>query len=142
MGPGNQFQGINSASLCSLAGRYDNPIPPRFLAPINCLKIPAQVRQHQQTQQEHQGSNPSRNVCNSRSAFSLETIMLLLIKYILRNMCLAIMAPVSQLICAKEWRKSTNTFDAPIFLENKISHSLTAVCTRYYKSLHYKIFAQ
>ncbi len=32
---------MNSASLCSLAGRYDNPIPIRFLAPIDCLKIPA-----------------------------------------------------------------------------------------------------
>jgi hypothetical protein len=31
----------NSASLCSLAGRYDNPIPTRCLAPINLLKIPA-----------------------------------------------------------------------------------------------------
>ncbi len=27
--------------LCSLAGRYYNPIPTRFLAPIDCLKIPA-----------------------------------------------------------------------------------------------------
>jgi hypothetical protein len=35
--------GINSASLCSLAGRYDNPIPTRILlAPIDCSKIPAQ----------------------------------------------------------------------------------------------------
>jgi hypothetical protein len=42
MEPRNQFQGINSASLCSLAGRYDNPIPPRFLAHIDSLKIPAQ----------------------------------------------------------------------------------------------------
>jgi hypothetical protein len=32
---------MNSASLYSLAGRYDNPIPPRFLAPIAFLKIPA-----------------------------------------------------------------------------------------------------
>jgi hypothetical protein len=32
---------MNSASLCSLAGRYDNPIPTRFLATIDCLKIPA-----------------------------------------------------------------------------------------------------
>ncbi len=32
---------MNSASLCILAGRYDNPIPPRFLAPIDFLKIPA-----------------------------------------------------------------------------------------------------
>ncbi len=30
----------DSASLCSLAGRYDNPIPTRCLAPIDCLKIP------------------------------------------------------------------------------------------------------
>jgi hypothetical protein len=40
----NRFQGINSASLCSLAGRYDNPIPPWFLAPVDSLKIPAQAR--------------------------------------------------------------------------------------------------
>ncbi len=33
---------MNSASLCSLAGRYNNPIPPRCLAPIDFLKIPAQ----------------------------------------------------------------------------------------------------
>ncbi len=28
--PKNRFQGANSARLCSLAGRYDNPIPSRF----------------------------------------------------------------------------------------------------------------
>jgi hypothetical protein len=32
---------MNSASLCSLAGRYENPIPPRCLAPMDFLKIPA-----------------------------------------------------------------------------------------------------
>jgi hypothetical protein len=42
MEPRNRFQGMNSASLCSLAGRYYNPIPTRFLVPIDCLKIPAQ----------------------------------------------------------------------------------------------------
>jgi hypothetical protein len=41
--PRNQFQGIDSASLCSLAGRYDNHIPTRFLAPIDCVKILAQA---------------------------------------------------------------------------------------------------
>jgi hypothetical protein len=41
MGPRNWFQGMNSASLCSLAGRYENPIPPRCLAPIDFIKIPA-----------------------------------------------------------------------------------------------------
>jgi hypothetical protein len=33
---------MNSASLCSLAGRYNNPIPTPCLAPIDFLKIPAQ----------------------------------------------------------------------------------------------------
>jgi hypothetical protein len=42
-GPRNQFQGIDSASLCSLAGQYDNTIPARFLAPIDYSKVPAQV---------------------------------------------------------------------------------------------------
>jgi hypothetical protein len=42
MEPRNRFQGMNSASLCSLAGMYGNPIPTRFLAPIERLKIPAQ----------------------------------------------------------------------------------------------------
>jgi len=34
-------KGTNSSRLCSLAGRYDNPIPTRSLAPIDGLKIPA-----------------------------------------------------------------------------------------------------
>jgi len=34
--PRNEFR-----HLCSLAGRYNNPIPTWFLAPIDCLKIPA-----------------------------------------------------------------------------------------------------
>ncbi len=40
-GARNRFLGMNSASLCSLAGRYDNPIHTRFLAPIDCLKFSA-----------------------------------------------------------------------------------------------------
>ncbi len=32
---------MNSASLCSQAGRYDNPIPNRCQAPIDFLKFPA-----------------------------------------------------------------------------------------------------
>jgi hypothetical protein len=35
------IEGVNSASLCSLAGRSDNHIPTRFLAPMDCLKNPA-----------------------------------------------------------------------------------------------------
>ncbi len=36
--PKNRFQVINSARLCSLAGRYDNPIPTRFLAHTRLFK--------------------------------------------------------------------------------------------------------
>ncbi len=39
--PRNRFLGLNSASICSPAGRYDNPIPTQFIALIECLKIPA-----------------------------------------------------------------------------------------------------
>ncbi len=46
MEPRNRIQGMNFASLCSLAGRYDNPIPTRFLAPIDCLKIPPLAGRH------------------------------------------------------------------------------------------------
>jgi hypothetical protein len=37
---------MNSVNLCSLAGRDDNPMPPRFLAPIEFLKIPALGKPH------------------------------------------------------------------------------------------------
>ena len=40
--PSNRFQGINSASLCSLAGLYVNPIPMQSLAPTDWLKNPPQ----------------------------------------------------------------------------------------------------
>jgi len=39
--PGIDSKAPDSASLCSLAGRYDNPIPIRFLEPRDCSKIPA-----------------------------------------------------------------------------------------------------
>ncbi len=35
--------GIDSVSLCSLVGQYDNPIPTLFLALIDCSKIPARI---------------------------------------------------------------------------------------------------
>ncbi len=37
MEPRNRFQGLKFASL---AGRYDNPIPTRYLAPTDFLKTP------------------------------------------------------------------------------------------------------
>ncbi len=42
-GAQESIPGMNSASLCGLAGQYDNPIPTRFLAPIDYLKIPAPI---------------------------------------------------------------------------------------------------
>jgi hypothetical protein len=39
---------MNSASLCSLAGRYDNCIPTRLLAPIDFKKISALVLEREQ----------------------------------------------------------------------------------------------
>jgi hypothetical protein len=33
---------LKSLKIRALAGRYNNPIPTRFLAPIDCFKIPAQ----------------------------------------------------------------------------------------------------
>jgi hypothetical protein len=50
MEPRNRFQGMNFASLCILAGRYNIPIPTRFLAPIDCLKIPALLPQVSKSQ--------------------------------------------------------------------------------------------
>ncbi len=62
MGPRNWFQGMNSASLCSLAGRYDNPIPPRFLAPIDFLKIPALEKYHKNEEVELDHNKKSEHV--------------------------------------------------------------------------------
>ncbi len=41
----NRFLETYSARLCILAGLDDNPFPTRFLAPIDCLKIPAQRKE-------------------------------------------------------------------------------------------------
>jgi hypothetical protein len=61
--PRNRFQGRNSASLCSLTGRYVNPIPPRFLAPIDSLKIPAQNKQMRETVHCTDPYSTARNLC-------------------------------------------------------------------------------
>jgi hypothetical protein len=36
---------LKSLKIWALAGRYDNPIPTQFLAPIDCYKIPALVNE-------------------------------------------------------------------------------------------------
>ncbi len=43
MEPRNRFQGMNSASLCSLAGRYDNPIPNSVPSPHIMFKNSSSV---------------------------------------------------------------------------------------------------
>ncbi len=40
--PGIDSKESISPAYVSLAGQNDKPIPTRFLAPIDCLKIPAQ----------------------------------------------------------------------------------------------------
>ncbi len=42
--PKNRFQGIDSPSQCSLAGRYNNHIPTQFLAPLGCYKFQQRAR--------------------------------------------------------------------------------------------------
>jgi hypothetical protein len=43
----NRFQGIDSASLCCLAGRYENPIPAWFHAPTEAY-IPNEAQEELQ----------------------------------------------------------------------------------------------
>jgi hypothetical protein len=65
---------MNSASLFSLAGRYDSPIPTRLLVPIDCLKIPAQPC----LGERHEGCGPERCMMTrgkARSGFSLSWLM-------------------------------------------------------------------
>jgi hypothetical protein len=86
---------MNSASLCSLAGRYDNPIPPRFLAPIDFLKIPAQYAADnpmpESTLSPHSGT---MNLANgSWLNFLVPTVQYLQIKSMHRKQTLAIRVP-------------------------------------------------
>jgi hypothetical protein len=79
MGPRNRFQGMNSASLCSLAGRYDNPLPLRFLAPIDSLKITALTGGCDNTicrtcTLGYKGISNRRDVSSSRVASEAETL--------------------------------------------------------------------
>ncbi len=41
MAPRNRFQGMNSSSLCSLAGRYDNPYSSSVPSPHRLFKNPS-----------------------------------------------------------------------------------------------------
>ena len=87
MGPRNWCQGMNSASLCSLAGRYENPVPPRCLAPIDFLKIPAQS-----------SAATNKNKAGFRKIHDNETqqIKRKLINLVLQTTIKRIYAPVAQ----------------------------------------------
>ncbi len=59
---------MNSASLCSLMGRYDNPVPIRFLAPIDCFKNSSSVHrmlvaERQLSEVEEKPFTSSLNMC-------------------------------------------------------------------------------
>ena len=45
-------RGIDYASFCGQEGRYDNPFPTRFLAPLECSTIPAQYPSFKKRKQE------------------------------------------------------------------------------------------
>ncbi len=75
--------GTNSARLCSLAGQNNNPIPTRFLAPIDCLKIPAQFEQrwHRRRRVQSQfGSNSFRDCSNN--GWSLKPWGLIVVQFL------------------------------------------------------------
>ncbi len=91
--PKNRFLWINSASLCSLAGRYDNPIPARFLVPIKIVQKFQHSTKLRETSKllgacrvkfrHHSGSLFSESVYNTGSVkwnilllFSLENLTL------------------------------------------------------------------
>ncbi len=71
--PTNRFQLTNSARLCSPAGRYDNPIPTRFLSPIDCLKIPAQQNQCRSGATVHKSLLENGECTESNAAYSENT---------------------------------------------------------------------
>ena len=68
------MKGINSVSLCGLVGRYDNPIPTLFLAPIYYLKIPALKCVPTYSEHANSLSNLFLNQC---STYSLSYLALL-----------------------------------------------------------------
>ncbi len=45
-----------SLTIRALAGRYGNPVPTRFLAPIDCSKIPTHVRMINNDKNQSSGS--------------------------------------------------------------------------------------
>ncbi len=72
--PKNWFHGTNSGRLCSLAGRYDKPIPKSFLAPIDCLKIPTLLTLNYSAQCTHIWA-PSAPCCTATGSPNISVTM-------------------------------------------------------------------
>ncbi len=71
------MQGIDSATLCGLDGRNDNPIPARFLTPIDCYKIPAQVfsRNLYEMKYEEPAKGPWKSLYGTISPWFMDTMV-------------------------------------------------------------------
>jgi hypothetical protein len=88
---------MNSASLCSLAGRYDNPIPTRCLAPIYCLKIPALLFVHPNLK-IYQYSNNISDVFSKDSVIFVMSSLAVLLRPVINNDELVLASGVSMTV--------------------------------------------
>jgi hypothetical protein len=70
--------------MYSLAGRYpifDNPIPTRFLAPIDCLKIPARICIFNQGHMEPRGEGAIYKYLTSQYLYLIRAPSILFTRY-------------------------------------------------------------
>jgi hypothetical protein len=117
---------MNSASLCSLAGRCDNPLPPRFLAPIASLKIPARYVQYSLCLVL---SHP----CSLHSTFFFAVLPLRLFLYTASgslSLVLAISLFVLSLLSLLSFHNSANFF--VFFTKSSQVYQLFASCFQYF----------
>jgi hypothetical protein len=75
------------SSLCSLAGRYNNPIPSRFLARLDSLKIPALIKPWRKESVERL-QEPNKGQCGANILFLTDPVFVNLSRST-RNRCLA-----------------------------------------------------
>ncbi len=74
MEPGESIPRNSASLLCSLAGRYGNLIPTRFLAPIDCLKIPAQYIKNKLSTCEYFEKNKQPNKIFTKNKNSVQCL--------------------------------------------------------------------
>jgi hypothetical protein len=115
-GPGiDAKEWIPPCSLCSLAGRYENPILPRCLAPIDFLKIPA-------LSQKLLSRYGARNRFQEPSLDLVAKLHRLACRYVnpMRTwFLLPILAPMRVLSC-RHWRAGTTTLFLSVPSPNRL----------------------